>query len=203
MRIKYFKLVRVTGLLLVLLTIFQKPFLEASLGRYFLQFSGFWLQRSWSMNLRKESTTRLETALYRSYLTPLSLWSWSWLPLPYGPTGLRLVLGLRLRRSSVLWPISLKWQRVVVTKVTSFRISSFIPGVWPVVHYYVLWALWHGSYKRATFCWKVPRYALPGVQRALSLHLLPMFIRAFLTANFYIYFFLASLHLPFFAGSCL
>ena len=103
------------------------------------------------MNLRasKESTTwhSWNGAFTGSY-HPLSLWYWSWCPLPLWSNGTTwLVLGLRLRRSLVLWPISLRWQRVVVTKATSFRISSFIPGVW-------LWKcitmcsghFWHGSW---------------------------------------------------------
>ena len=90
--------------------------------------------------------------------------------------------------------------------------SNFIPHLflhtWSLaleVHYYVLWALWHGS-------WLSGLRQLESTEVCSSWHpagsflftFLSMFIRAFLTANFSTIYFSSFTHIfPFFAGSCL
>ncbi len=109
MRIKWFSLVRVTGLLLCALPFLQKSFPGGfHWSRYFLHLlQDSWLQRSWLMVrvMNRLHLAFLKRRFYKLYrhlcfmvlvVMPLYL---------YGPTWLWLVLGLRLTVFG-LWLIS-------------------------------------------------------------------------------------------------
>ena len=90
--------------------------------------------------------------------------------------------------------------------------SNFIPHLflhtWSLaleVHYYVLWALWHGSWLNGLRRLESTEACSSLASSGLFLFtFLSMFIRAFLTANFSTIYFSSFTHIfPFFAGSCL
>ena len=197
------------GLLLVLLYhFFQKPFLEASLGnRYFLHllrifdYSALdrWVAR------RKQGSTIWHSWLTRFYriVPPLVFMVLVVMPLyllwSNGTTW--LVLGLNCGGLGFVTNF------FEMATGGSYE-SNFIPASLPSYLEFgsrgaLLCALgtlaWFLA-KRAKTVGKY-RYALPGIQRALSFTFLSMFIRPFWQLIPTIYF--PHSHFPFFAGSCL
>ena len=212
MRIKWFSLVRVTGLLLVLLYhFFQKSFPGGFIGvDIFFTFSGFLITALLIDEfVRKQGIDYLAFLKRRFYRIVPPLVFMVLIVMPFTFMVQRdYMAGIGTQIAAVFGFVTNFFEMATGGSYESNFIPHLFLHTWSLaleVHYYVLWALlaWFlakwaktvGQYRGMLF------FASSGL---FLFTFLSMFIRAFLTANFSTIYFSSFTHIfPFFAGSCL
>ena len=212
MRIKWFSLVRVTGLLLVLLYhFFQKAFPGGFIGvDIFFTFSGFLITALLIDEFaRKQEIDYLAFLKRRFYRIVPPLVFMVLVVMPFTFMVQRdYVAGIGTQIAAVFGFVTNFFEMATGGSYESNFIPHLFLHTWSLaleVHYSVLWALlaWFLA-KRSKTVGKYRGMLFLASSGLFLFTFLSMFIRAFLTANFSTIYFSSFTHIfPFFAGSCL